>query len=227
MFEINYLGAFLIGIAGGVHCIGMCGGIASAFSFAIPKGESQLPYIISYNLGRILSYTMAGAITGFIGGIATLNIQTNLPILHIISIVFLVLLALYIGDWYKGLSALEKLGGVLWKVISPWSKKLIPFKNPVYTMAYGMIWGWLPCGLVYSVLTWSLASESALQGALVMLSFGLGTLPTLLAASLGASFLVPIFQHKMTRKIISLLLLGFSLTLTLNLVMVHTQSGFN
>jgi sulfite exporter TauE/SafE len=217
MLEINFLGAFLIGIAGGVHCIGMCGGIASAFSFAIPKGQSQLPYIFSYNLGRILSYTLAGVITGFIGGIASVNLQSSLPILHIISIVFLVLLALYIGDWYKGLSVLEALGGKLWKRVSPLSKKLIPFKNPLYTIAYGAIWGWLPCGLVYSVLTWSLASESAFQGGLIMLSFGLGTLPTLIATSIGASFLVPIFQHKMTRKVISLLLLGFALTLTLNL----------
>jgi hypothetical protein len=222
MLDINYLGAFLIGIAGGVHCIGMCGGIASAFSFAIPKGQSPLPYIFSYNLGRILSYTIAGAVTGFIGGIATVNINSNLPILQIISIVFLILLALYIGDWYKGLSYLEKLGGELWRRIAPLSKKLIPFKNPLYTLLYGMVWGWLPCGLVYSVLTWSLASESAMQGALVMFSFGLGTLPTLLAASLGASFLVPIFQHKMTRKIISLLLFAFSLILTLNLVVRNT-----
>jgi len=222
MLDINYLGAFLIGIAGGVHCIGMCGGIAGAFSFAIPKGQSQLPYICAYNLGRIISYTIAGAITGFVGGIATVNIQSGLPILQIISIIFLVLLALYIGDWYKGLSLLEKLGGKLWKKVVPLSKKLIPFKNPLYTIAYGMVWGWLPCGLVYSVLTWSLASESAMQGALVMFSFGLGTLPTLLAASLGASFLVPIFQHKMTRKIISIMLFGFSLILTFNLFLSHT-----
>lgn len=218
MFEINYLGAFFIGLAGGVHCIGMCGGIASAFSFAIPKGESQLPYIFSYNLGRILSYTFAGAITGFIGGIASVNLVSALPILQIISICFLVLLALYIGDWYKGLSVLEQLGGRVWKRISPLSKKLIPFKNPLYTMAYGIIWGWLPCGLVYSVLTWSLASESAMQGALVMFSFGLGTLPTLIATSLGASFLVPIFQHKTTRVVISLLLFCFALILTSKLI---------
>tara|TARA_R110002124_G_scaffold214090_1_gene380128 strand:+ start:313 stop:975 length:663 start_codon:yes stop_codon:yes gene_type:complete len=219
MVDINFIGAFLIGIAGGVHCIGMCGGIASAFSFAIPKGQSQLPYIFSYNLGRIISYTIAGAITGFLGSIATVNVQSAFPVLQIISIVFLILLALYISDWYKGLSYLEKLGGRLWRKVAPLSKKLIPFKNPMYTLLYGMIWGWLPCGLVYSVLTWSLASESATQGALVMFSFGLGTLPTLFAASLGASFLVPIFQHKMTRITISLLLLLFALGLTFNLFM--------
>jgi len=70
-------------------------GIASAFSFAIPKGQSQLPYIFSYNLGRIISYTIAGAITGLVGSMVTVNIQSGLPILQIISIVFLVLLALY------------------------------------------------------------------------------------------------------------------------------------
>jgi sulfite exporter TauE/SafE len=222
VLEINYIGAFLIGIAGGVHCIGMCGGIASAFSFAIPKGQSQLPYIFSYNLGRILSYTIAGALSGLVGGIASVNISSTLPIFQVVSIVFLILLALYIGDWYKGLSALEAMGGRLWKRISPLSKKLIPFKNPWYTIAYGAIWGWLPCGLVYSVLTWSLASESAFQGAVIMLSFGLGTLPTLIATSIGASFLVPIFQHKMTRQFIALSLIAFAFILTLNLYLGDT-----
>lgn len=221
MLELNYVSAFLIGIAGGVHCIGMCGGIATAFSFAIPKGHSQLPYIVSYNLGRILSYTIAGAITGFIGGIASVNLGLGLPVLQSVSIAFLVLLALYIGDWYKGLSIVERIGGRLWKRIAPFSKRLIPFKNPLYTFFYGMIWGWLPCGLVYSVLTWSLASQSALQGGAMMLSFGLGTLPTLLATSLGASFLVPVFQHKNTRQFISVLMLGLAIALTFSLLKGH------
>lgn len=222
MLDINFVGAFLIGIAGGVHCIGMCGGIAGAFSFAIPKGQAPLPYMLAYNFGRIVSYTIAGAITGFVGGIATINISSTFPILQIISIAFLFLLALYIGDWYKGLSVIERLGSHLWKHIAPLSKRLIPFKSPLYTLFYGMIWGWLPCGLVYSMLTWSLASGSASQGALVMLFFGMGTLPTLLATSLGASFLVPIFQNKNMRKSVSALLIIFALTLTYQLIASHT-----
>lgn len=216
--DFNVLSAFLIGLAGGVHCIGMCGGIASAFTFAIPKNASQLPYIFAYNIGRILSYTAAGALTGYVGSIISTNTSIEFPIFQVVSIIFMVLLALYISDWYKGLSALERMGGHLWRYISPISKKLIPFKNPFYTIAYGMVWGWLPCGLVYSMLSWSLASESIYEGATMMLFFGLGTIPAVMATSLGASFLLPIFQHHHTRKFIALLLLAFSLILTYGIV---------
>jgi sulfite exporter TauE/SafE len=135
--------------------------------------------------------------------------------LNIISASFLILLALYISDWWKGLSALERMGGYLWRRIQPYSKKLIPFKHPGYAIGYGAIWGWLPCGLVYSALTWSLASTSATSGALFMLMFGLGTFPALIATSLGASFLVPIFQHPMLRTLIALILFTFAIFLLL------------
>jgi sulfite exporter TauE/SafE len=215
MSDLNLITAFLIGLAGGVHCIGMCGGIASAFSFAIPKDASPTGYILAYNFGRISSYTAAGAITGYLGSIASSSIATTLPILNIISASFLVLLALYISDWGKGLSVLERMGGYLWRRIQPYSKKFIPFKHPGYAIGYGAIWGWLPCGLVYSALTWSLASTSATSGALFMLMFGLGTFPALIATSLGASFLVPIFQHPMLRTLIALILVTFAIFLLL------------
>ncbi|MBF7072832.1 sulfite exporter TauE/SafE family protein [Glaciecola sp. MH2013] len=196
----------------------MCGGIASAFSFAIPKNSSASTYIIAYNLGRIASYTMAGAITGYLGSLASSAIYIGLPILQAISIIFLVLLALYISDWYKGLSYLERLGSHIWRIISPLSKRFIPFRTPLSAVAYGAIWGWLPCGLVYSMLTWSLASESAVDGALFMLFFGFGTLPAVMATSLGASFLLPLLQHRKTRQIIAAFLLAFSLFLTYALI---------
>lgn len=213
MAEYGFITAFLIGLAGGVHCIGMCGGIATAFSFAIPKTESKSLYILAYNIGRISSYTLAGAISGYIGAIASTSLTTTIPILNIISAVFLILLALYISDWWKGLASLERLGGHLWRRIQPYSKKFIPFKNKAYALAYGSIWGWLPCGLVYSALTWSLASGSALDGALFMLFFGLGTFPALIATSMGASFLIPIFQHPLFRTFIALIFITFAIFL--------------
>lgn len=218
MIEYTYLSAFLVGLAGGVHCIGMCGGIASAFTFAIPKGQSHSPYLIAYNIGRIFSYTLAGGITGYLGSIFTSSITSGLAILQVLSIVFLFLLALYISDVFKGLIVLEKAGAGLWKHIAPLAKKLIPFKSPFHTLFYGAIWGWLPCGLVYSSLTWSLASGNAIQGSLFMFFFGLGTLPALLASSLGASFLLPLLQNKNTRRIIAFLLALFALVLTFQLI---------
>ncbi len=218
MSDLSYLSAFLIGLAGGVHCIGMCGGIAGAFTFAVPKGKSLTPYIAGYNAGRIISYTAAGVLTGWLGSIFSASILTGLMILQVISIVFLLLLALYISDIYKGLIHLEKAGSRLWRFVAPLGKKLIPFKSPLHTVMYGMIWGWLPCGLVYSALTWSLSSASPLQGGLLMFCFGLGTLPALIATSMGASFLLPILQHKRTRLIIAFLLAIFALFLTFELI---------
>lgn len=218
MPEFSYLSAFLIGLAGGVHCIGMCGGIASAFTFAIPKNQSHTPYIASYNIGRIISYTIAGAITGYLGSLFASSVVAGLLILQGLSIVFLLLLALYISDLYKGLIHFEKAGARLWRYIAPLGKKLIPFRSPLHTLLYGMIWGWLPCGLVYSALTWSLASGSLVQGGLFMLCFGLGTLPALLATSMGAGFLMPILQNKVTRLSIATLLLLFAVFLILDLL---------
>ncbi len=218
MTEINLISAFLIGIAGSVHCIGMCGGIAGAFTFAIPKNASVLPYIYSYNIGRILSYTAAGAVTGYLGSIFSSSLVLGLAILQSLSIVFLVLMALYISDIFKALSVLERAGNHLWKRIQPLSKKLIPFKSPVHAVYYGMIWGWLPCGLVYSALTWSLAANSALNGALFMLAFGAGTLPALIATSLGANSLIPLMQKKIVRISMAALLFIFAISLTFNLL---------
>jgi len=213
MTELNIVSAFLMGLAGGVHCVGMCGGIAGAFSFAVPKHASLQLYVACYNAGRILSYTLAGAVTGYLGAIASSSIKTTLPILQFISAVFLILLALYISNWFKGLSYLERIGAILWRKIQPLSKSLIPFKHPGFALGYGMIWGWLPCGLVYTALTWSLASGDSLSGATFMLFFGLGTLPALIASSLGAKYLVVFLQNKFFRALVSFFLIIFALVL--------------
>ena len=219
MSELSYFSAFLIGLAGGVHCIGMCGGIASAFTFAIPKDRSHTSYIASYNIGRIISYTIAGAATGYMGSLFTSSVVTGLLILQSLSIIFLILLALYISELYKGLLFFENVGAKLWRYLAPIGKRLIPFKSPFHTLLYGMIWGWLPCGLIYSALMWSLASGSAMQGGLLMLFFGLGTLPALIATSMGASFLIPILQNRVTRLCVAGFLFLFAVFLIFNLLL--------
>lgn len=215
--EFTFISAFLVGLAGGVHCVGMCGGISSAFAFAIPKGQTTSPYILCYNLGRIFSYTLAGALTGWLGSIFTASVLSGLMILQALSIILLTLLAFYISGIFKGLIWLERLGAKLFKHIAPLSKRLIPFKTPWHTIIYGLIWGWLPCGLVYSALSWSLASGDAIQGGIFMLCFGLGTLPALIATSLGANMLVGVLQHKNMRYLIASMLFGYALVLTFQL----------
>jgi len=213
MTEFSLVSAFLIGLAGGVHCLGMCGGITLAMRAASPMNTSHIPFAISYHTGRVFSYSIAGAFTGLLGGMVSTSSHTGAFALHILSIVMLVLMALYLGQWYRGLTHLESLGAHLWKRIQPYSKRFIPFKTPFHALPYGIIWGWLPCGLVYSTLTWSLASQSPLQGSLIMLSFGLGTFPIMLLASAGASSLTRLLKHPVTRQIIALSLIIYAFTL--------------
>tara|TARA_R110001583_G_scaffold94737_1_gene238407 strand:- start:336 stop:998 length:663 start_codon:yes stop_codon:yes gene_type:complete len=211
MNSLSILSAFLIGLAGSVHCFGMCGGVVSAFSFAVPKGAKQWPYVLTYNIGRIASYALLGAVTGYFGSmLERSDTLGGIPVLQTISALFLVAMACYVGNWWRGLHYLERAGSKLWRHLRPLSKSLLPFKNPLYALPYGVIWGWLPCGLVYSTLTWSLASGSASNGALIMLFFGLGTLPALIVMAAGVESLKKLLANAKTRQIVALCLLAFA-----------------
>ncbi|BAZ95383.1 cytochrome biogenesis protein [Thiohalobacter sp. COW1] len=185
--EVNFLAAFLVGLLGGVHCVGMCGGIVGALSFGLPESTrqrplAQLPYLVAYNGGRILSYTVAGAAMGGISALAMhlLDVRQAQLVLQLFAGAFLILMGLYLAGWWLGLARVEGLGARLWRHIEPLGRRLLPVSSAGHAFALGLIWGWLPCGLVYSVLIWSLSAGSAAQGAWLMLGFGLGTLPNLL-----------------------------------------------
>lgn len=210
--DLDFFSAFIIGFLGGGHCISMCGGITTMLTSALPnKQKSKLPYLLSYNFGRILSYTLIGAIAGFTGSLAIKSIGFPIVVLKIFAGIFLILLGLYIGQWLMWLTKVEFIGKKLWKILSPISKKLIPIDNVKKSLFLGMLWGWLPCGLVYSTLTWSLASGSALQGALIMTFFGLGTLPALLTISFGIINLKQILQNILFRQLMALLLIFYGI----------------
>lgn len=211
MNELSFLSALLVGIAGGVHCIGMCGGVSLALAGAIPKNTSGLPYALAYNFGRIISYMLAGAITGAIAQIARKFVPLTGPILAILSGIMLLSMACYFGNWWRGLTRIEALGNYLWKLLQPLAKRFLPFRSPLAAVPYGMIWGWLPCGLVYSTLTWALASGSAVSGMVIMAGFGLGTLPALLATWAGANWILKGFRQPMVRQLIALSLLIYAL----------------
>lgn len=213
MNGIDYFSAFLIGLAGGVHCIGMCGGIVAALRMASPKHQSAIPYALSYNIGRIASYTLAGMLAGALGLFASDILPAAKYVLSLLSGVMLFLLACYLGRWWTGLTFIERAGSGLFKYLQPLSKRFIPFKSPLSALPYGFIWGWLPCGLVYSTLTWSLASGSATKGGTIMLFFGLGTLPTLLAASASAQWLMNSFQNRCLRQIIASVMAIYAISL--------------
>lgn len=185
--ETNFIAAFLVGLLGGVHCVGMCGGIVGALSFGLPEATrqrplAQLPYLVAYNGGRIGSYVMAGAAMGGISALAMhlLDVRQAQLVLQLFAGGFLILMGLYLAGWWLGLARVEGLGARLWRHIEPLGRRLLPVSTPAHALVLGLIWGWLPCGLVYSVLIWTLSAGSAGQGALLMLGFGLGTLPNLL-----------------------------------------------
>ncbi|MDH5785600.1 MAG: sulfite exporter TauE/SafE family protein [Chromatiales bacterium] len=205
--EVTYLAAFLAGLLGGVHCVGMCGGIIGALSFGLPEQvrgrlSSLLPYLINYNLGRLVSYTVAGALVGGIGGVAT-NLTTLHEVkvaLQIVAGLFMVAMGLYLGGWWYGLTRVERAGGQIWRLLEPYGRKLLPVKHPSQALLMGIVWGWLPCGLVYTALLWALSSGSAINGALLLLSFALGTLPNLMvmgmvAGKLSSLLRQPIIMH--------------------------------
>ena len=208
MQEFTYLTAFAIGLMGGVHCIGMCGGIVGALSFGLKtqpeqQTKSLFKILFAYNFGRLFSYTLAGGLMGSLGWMAShwIEVQQLQNILQLFAAIFMLLLGLYLGGWWNVLVHLEKAGGVFWKYIQPLGQKLLPVTNMKQAIALGLFWGWLPCGLVYSVLIWSISAGNFQQGALLMLSFGLGTLPNLLAMGVFANQLNQWVKNSKVRQV--------------------------
>ncbi|UCE90045.1 MAG: sulfite exporter TauE/SafE family protein [Pseudomonadota bacterium] len=220
LVEVSCLGAFLVGLLGGVHCVGMCGGIVGALTMSLPQpgqgatvqqGRVQLPLLLAYNAGRILSYTLAGAALGGIGYLAAHLVAVHQAqlVLKVIAGLFMIALGLYLGNWWRGLTHLERAGAVLWRRLEPHGRRFLPVRTLTQGLMLGLIWGWLPCGLVYSVLIWSISAGSAVEGALLLLSFGLGTLPNLLAMGVFAAGLTRFMHRAWVRNCAGALVMGF------------------
>jgi len=270
MEATQLLPIFLVGLAGSVHCVGMCGGIVGALSAAQApsarpdprsappgdarsagqaqpttpagatastgrpprsesiakaprlratiaitpaRGESRLLRIAAYNSGRIASYMVAGALAGgLVGGAAQLaHIASLQLLLYWLANLMLVALGLYLMDAWHGLTRLETLGQRLWRRFVPLLQWLLPMDSPLKALALGGVWGWVPCGMVYSVLLTALLSGSAAGGAAVMLAFGLGTLPMLIGLGLIGARLRLALQRPGVRRACGLLVLGFGI----------------
>lgn len=214
--ELTLASAFLLGLLGSTHCIGMCGGIVGALTLGI-KGAparpwwSLAPYLVAYNIGRIASYAAAGALLGVISAqmFDAMPAPTARLVTRVITSGFMIALGLYLTGWWAGLGALERLGGRLWKRIEPLGRRLLPVRNPMQALLLGLLWGWLPCGMVYAALAWSLASGSATDGALLMLAFGAGTLPMLIALGGAARWFGAMVRLPWVRRTAGILVLAF------------------
>ncbi|WP_286232540.1 sulfite exporter TauE/SafE family protein [Thalassotalea sediminis] len=209
---LDYFSAILIGLLGAGHCIGMCGGISTMLTAAVEKqSKTSFYYISAYNLGRIITYSFLGLIAGWTGSLGVQALGFPVIILKVIAGIFLILLGLYIGQWLFWLNHVEKLGRGFWQQLQPLSKRLLPINSMPKALGLGMLWGWLPCGLIYSTLTWSIASGSAVSGMGIMFFFGLGTLPALLTVSLGFQSLTLFFKKRWVRRLIAIGLIFYGL----------------
>lgn len=173
--------AFLLGLFSSAHCVGMCGGIMGALSMAIPAQAKARRWLIlcSYNMGRIGSYALIGVLAGAMA--AQLAALGAANWLRWLAGILLILMGLYLADWWRGLTYLESAGKYFWAYIQPLGKRVMPVDTAAKAVTLGFIWGWLPCGLVYSALVYAMAQGQATGAGLVMLTFGIGTLPSVLA----------------------------------------------
>ncbi|MDH3887665.1 MAG: sulfite exporter TauE/SafE family protein [Gammaproteobacteria bacterium] len=184
------LAAFLVGLLGGTHCFGMCGGIVGALSsgLSLQLQTSRWRLVaaqLAYNGGRISSYVFAGVLLGLFGQqLGEAGLLQGFPLGRIIGGVVMILFGIYLAGWWQSLLWLEKAGAHLWKYIEPFGRRYIPVRSAAQAFLLGLVWGWLPCGMVYAVLALALASGSGAEGGLLMLAFGLGTLPALLSIGL-------------------------------------------
>lgn len=206
----------------------MCGGIVSAFAVATPRRPfpvavttpSGLPAavadsgsrVLAFNAGRIASYMVAGAAAGLIGSVpAMINIATLQTAAYWLANLMLVALGLTLMNVWHGLTRVEAVGQIAWRRVQPLMRRLVPVQNPLQALALGGLWGWVPCGMVYSVLMTALLTGSAVQGALVMLAFGLGTLPLLFTMGIAGTSMQPLLQKRAVRIVAGLLVLAFGI----------------
>ena len=213
--ELTLTAAFMIGLLGSTHCIGMCGGIVGALTMGLPETTRQsslrlMPYLLTYNAGRLLSYSLAGLIIGLLSGSLSDVFQMGrFPVGGIVGGLFMVALGIYIGGWLQTMKYLEQLGGYFWRLIEPIGRRFMPVHSPLQALGLGFFWGWLPCGLVYSTLALAATSGDAVESAMLMLAFGAGTLPMLLAMGGFAEKLQHFTRNRWTRYIAGVILIAF------------------
>lgn len=190
----------------------MCGGMAGALQMMMPQSPARRAWLqLMLGLGRVSSYALTGALFGGIGA-AVIGSSGLLPQwLQLFAGLMLLAMALYISRLWFGLLMLERAGQRLWRLVQPVSRRLLPLDSSPKAFAYGLCWGYLPCGLVYSALSWSLGSGSAVNGALWMALFGLGTLPAVMLAGQAADRLRQLQQQRWIRYMLAALLGTYAL----------------
>lgn len=202
----GFVAATLMGLAGSGHCLGMCGGIAAAMG-----QQSTTSRVIAFNLSRLISYALIAAILGSGVKLLSMEFKQLMPILRMVAGFLLISIGLYMLDWWRGIQILERLGGKLWKKIQPLSSKLMYHQSLPSVLLLGLLWGFLPCGLVYSALSWAISYQADSHAALLMIGFGIGTLPSMLGASFSGQILRKFTQQKTTKLVIAFSMMAYGI----------------
>lgn len=211
--------------------MGMCGGIIGALTFSLPteirNNRARLSaYVITYNLGRVSSYTLAGAIFGTLGHelFSMLSPQYGHLVLLIPATILLVSMGLYLAGWMPRFAMLDSLGAPIWKYLQPISQRMLPVRSPLQAYLFGLLWGWLPCGLVYTTLLWATSAGSTVDTALLMLAFGLGTFPVVISAGIATGWMTAIPKIPYAKQGLGILLIVIALV-SLSINLEHTPGS--
>jgi hypothetical protein len=217
-FTTSYLAAFAMGLFSSVHCIGMCGSIIGTLTLSLKaeirnQKSTLFQFVLNYNIGRIFSYTIAGALAGLAQSLITLPFaeQYGHRVLQLFSALIMISAGFYIAGWFPRFAYIEKTGSRLWKLLEPFGRRLIPVETRTQAFLFGMVWGWLPCGLVYAALALAATGVDVLNSSLTMLAFGLGTLPAVLGAGIMSGTLTRLARMRYFKQIVGMLLVSIAL----------------
>lgn len=212
-FNASYFAAFAMGLFSSIHCIGMCGSIIGTLSLSLKpeirnNKKKLFFFVFNYNFGRICSYTLAGLLIGFAGSVIShpFVIDSGHRYLQLLSAVIMIGAGFYLAGWFPHFAYIEKVGTKLWSIIEPYGRKLIPVKSLSHAFLFGIIWGWLPCGLVYAALALAATTGDVSRSALTMLAFGLGTLPAVMGFGIMTSTLAKLSRMHRFKQVVGLLL---------------------
>ena len=204
--------ALVTGLLGSAHCLGMCGGISGLFAVnaSIRSIRQQIPLSIAYNTGRIATYAFLGIVVAMLGRGAVSSVPDLAAPVRLASGALIILVGLQVAFGWRLLSLVENVGARLWRRVAPAAKGLVPVENLLQALGLGLIWGLLPCGLVYSVLLLAATTAAPVDGALVMLAFGFGTMPAMIATGVSASKLAQFMSGKCLGAGLLVVLLGLA-----------------
>lgn len=185
---VDLLVAFNLGLASQLHCVGMCSGILGALAFGLPPaarggGARRFAFAFACNGGRILAYAAAGALLAvFAAAVLPAGTAAHAWLRGAAALV-LVASGLSLAGLLPRFAGLERAGLPLWHRLQPLARRLLPITSWPRAFAFGFVWGWLPCALVYATLLFAATRAEPLAAAAIMAAFGAGTLPLMVAGA--------------------------------------------